>query len=197
MSTPADRRGGGGAALKDTWQVVLGGVGGQGLIFAGLLLGEAAAVHDGKNAAQTQSYGIETRGGFSKSEIVISSGEIVYPAVTSPDLIIILAQTAFDKLAGEIPSGSVVIYDSSIRPACETLRDSGARFYEFPLKEEAAKCGVPQAANIVALGAAVGLTGVIRGESLEKALASKFSGAVLEKNITAFRKGVGLAGKVA
>ena len=43
-------------------QIVLSGTGGQGLILAGIILAEAAVL-DGKQAIQTQSYGPEARGG--------------------------------------------------------------------------------------------------------------------------------------
>ena len=45
------------------------GSGGQGIISAGIILA-AAAVHDGKYAIQSQSYGPEARGGSSKAEVV-------------------------------------------------------------------------------------------------------------------------------
>ncbi|MGE5484915.1 MAG: 2-oxoacid:acceptor oxidoreductase family protein [Ignavibacteriales bacterium] len=182
--------------MKDTWQIVLGGVGGQGLIFAGLLLGEAA-VHDGKNAAQTQSYGIETRGGFSKSELVVSSGEIVYPAVTTPDLAIILARPAWDRLAPGLPRECAVVCDSAIGLTPGGLAERRRPLHALALSEEAAKCGVPQAANIVALGATVNLIGIIRPESVEKALERRFSGESLDKNLRAFRAGIALARRTA
>ena len=53
------------------WQISLSGTGGQGLILAGIILAEAAIL-DGKEAIQTQSYGPEARGGASKSEVLIS-----------------------------------------------------------------------------------------------------------------------------
>ncbi|NPV71545.1 MAG: 2-oxoacid:ferredoxin oxidoreductase subunit gamma [Firmicutes bacterium] len=182
--------------MTDTWQVVLGGVGGQGLIFAGLLLGEAA-VYDGKNASQTQSYGIETRGGFSKSELVISEGEIVYPGMTEPNLAIILAKLAFDRLAPALPEGCLVVYDSAIRPAggCETAAGNRLDFRAFPLSAEAKSCGAPQATNIVAIGATAGLTGLISAGSIEKALREHFSGDDLENSLKAFRAGYALAQK--
>ncbi|MCR4397833.1 MAG: 2-oxoacid:acceptor oxidoreductase family protein [Firmicutes bacterium] len=178
--------------MKDTWEIVLGGVGGQGLIFAGLLLGEAA-VNDGKNAAQTQSYGIETRGGFSKSELVVSTGEIVYPAVTSPDLVVILAKTAFDRLVPGLPEKCLVLFDSSAGPGAGEPPAGKGDFHPLPLIDEARRCGSPHASNIVALGAVVGLTGLVMPESLEKALADRFSGESLESALRAFRAGISLA----
>ena len=61
-------------ALEDRYEVRLAGEGGQGMILAGVILAEAAAVHDGLNAVQTQSYGPEARGGASRSGEVLERG---------------------------------------------------------------------------------------------------------------------------
>ena len=58
-------------------QIVLSGTGGQGLILAGIILAEAAVL-DGKQAIQTQSYGPEARGGASKAGQVLIDGLIPY-----------------------------------------------------------------------------------------------------------------------
>ena len=42
-------------------QIRFGGVGGQGIVLAGRLLGKAAALFDGKDAVCTQTYGPEAR----------------------------------------------------------------------------------------------------------------------------------------
>lgn len=57
-------------------EVILSGVGGQGLILCGTLLGEAAALYDGKRATLTSEYGVETRGTFAKSDVIVSDEEI-------------------------------------------------------------------------------------------------------------------------
>ena len=45
------------------YEIRLSGEGGQGIVLAGVILAEAAAIYDGKNATQTQVYGPESRGG--------------------------------------------------------------------------------------------------------------------------------------
>ena len=60
-------------------EIRLAGEGGQGMILAGIILAEAAAIYDKKNAIQTQSYGPEARGGASKSEVIIGTGELDHP----------------------------------------------------------------------------------------------------------------------
>ena len=63
------------------YEIRLSGEGGQGLVLAGKILAEAAAIYDDKNATQSQSYGPEARGGASRSEVIISDEEIDYPVV--------------------------------------------------------------------------------------------------------------------
>ena len=71
----------------------LSGSGGQGLLLAGIVLAEAAIL-EGKNAVQTQSYGPEARGGASKSEVIISDGPIDYPKATIVDICLAMTQEA-------------------------------------------------------------------------------------------------------
>ncbi len=79
----------------DRYEIRLSGAGGQGAMLAGKLLA-AAAVYDGKNAVQTQSYGPEARGGKSKTDIVISTGEIDYPKATEVDVLLAMSQASLD-----------------------------------------------------------------------------------------------------
>ncbi|MEW6276087.1 MAG: 2-oxoacid:acceptor oxidoreductase family protein [Bacillota bacterium] len=180
--------------MKETWQVVLAGEGGQGLIVAGILLAEAASLGEGKNAAQTQSYGIATRGGFTKSEVVISTEEIVYPGVEEPDLVLALTPEAYALYARSLPPEAVLIYDTSLIDA-EKMEKSKARAYGFPFTDTARELGRVGAANLVSLGAVVATTGLVKAESLEKTIRRRFSGGAAEINLQAYRRGLALAGK--
>ena len=77
---------------EDRYEIRLSGSGGQGMVFAGTILAEAIGVEDGKNVCQTQSYGPEARGGASRADVVISSGEIYYPKPMRLDLLLALSQ---------------------------------------------------------------------------------------------------------
>ena len=72
-------------------QLRLSGSGGQGVITAAIILAEAA-VAEGKEAAQSQSYGPEARGGASKAEVIIDTETIYHPHVTRPDLVLAAAR---------------------------------------------------------------------------------------------------------
>ena len=95
-------------------EIRLAGEGGQGMILAGIILAEAAAMFDGKNVVQTQSYGPEARGGASKSEVIIAEGEIDYPEVISADVLMVMSQEACDKYTHDLREGGILLVDSGI-----------------------------------------------------------------------------------
>ncbi len=177
--------------MKESWQVVLGGEGGQGLVVSGVVLGEAGVV-DGKNVSQTAVYGIASRGGFAKSEVVISSEEIEFPGVEDPDAVLALSQGALEKYYGKVPEDCYIIYDNS------TIDGDfpGERVIGMPLSDQVRELnqekGIKAHLNILSLGALIGVTNLVKTESMEKALTDRF-GAKAAPNIEAFKAGLELA----
>ena len=53
-------------------EIILAGIGGQGLLLSGLILGDSAAISEKLYAVQIESYAPLARGGSSSSDIVIS-----------------------------------------------------------------------------------------------------------------------------
>ena len=94
---------------KKTWEIIFSGVGGQGLVSCGNILGEAASF-DHLNAVMTTTYGVETRGTFSKSDLIISDEDIDYPEALHPDVILALAQVAYQRYAPIAGENTVLIY---------------------------------------------------------------------------------------
>jgi 2-oxoglutarate ferredoxin oxidoreductase subunit gamma len=174
-------------------EIRLAGEGGQGMILAGIILAEAAAIYDGKLAVQTQSYGPEARGGASKSEVVIAAGEIDHPEVLSADVVVTLSQEAFDRYAGSVKPGGLLIVDSD---EVNALRVPEA--IKIPISWLALHTtGKPITANTVALGVLVGLTGVVSRGAIEKAVAARAPRGTEEMNRQALEAGFEAAEKVA
>ena len=82
-------------------QLRLSGSGGQGVITAAIIFAEAA-VSEGKQAVQSQSYGPEARGGASKAEVIISDNPIYHPKVINPDIVLAMTQQAADQYYGDL-----------------------------------------------------------------------------------------------
>lgn len=168
------------------FEIRLSGSGGQGLILAGIILGEAACIYEGKEAVQTQSYGPESRGGASKSEVVVSDSEIDYPKVTSPDLLLAMTQEACDKYTGDLKPDGVAILDTTFVERAPL----GPHVIALPLTTMAKDItGKTIAANIVALGAIVATSEVVSKKAMEKAVVARVPKGTEEMNLKAFRAG--------
>jgi 2-oxoglutarate ferredoxin oxidoreductase subunit gamma len=179
--------------MAERYEIILAGEGGQGLLLAGLVLAEAAAIYDGKNAVQTQSYGPEARGGLSKSEVVISDGEIDYPKVLKADLILVMNQRACDKYYHYLKKGGLLIVDSG-----EVRRVPTSKAHRLPITRLAQE-GTGQAitANVVALGLLVKLSGVVSEKAIEKAVMARAPKGTEEMNRRALEIGLEVADKLA
>lgn len=157
------------------------------MILAGVIMAEAAAIYDGKQAVQSQSYGPEARGGASKSEVIISDGPVDYPKATVVDALLALTQEACDKYSHDLKEGGVLLVDSDL---VKRLPQGNFKTVSFPIINTAKnEVGREIVANIVALGAMVALTGVVTKESAEKAVLSRVPEAFVELNKKAFQTG--------
>jgi 2-oxoglutarate ferredoxin oxidoreductase subunit gamma len=173
--------------MSDRYELRFSGAGGQGLILAGIIMAEAAAIYDGKQALQSQSYGPEARGGASKSEVIISDQPIDYPKATAVDALLALTQEACDKYSGDLKEGGLLLLDSDmVRKAPK----GKFNVVKFPIINTAKnEVGRTIVANIVALGAMVALTGVVSRESAEKAVLARVPEAFVDLNRKAFLAG--------
>jgi 2-oxoglutarate ferredoxin oxidoreductase subunit gamma len=93
-------------------EVGVAGVGGQGALLAGSIIG-LAAVLDGLHAAQTVSYGAEVRGSFSLSEVVISSEPIDYPFASRLDALLLMSPRAL-KAVRRLKPGGILLIDEGV-----------------------------------------------------------------------------------
>ena len=178
-------------AEKDPLEIRLSGSGGQGLVLAGVILAEAALL-DGKNVVQTQSYGPEARLGASRSEVIISQHKIAYPQVTKPDVLLCMSQDSFRKFMDKTREGAVVILDATNIEFDEAEIPKGLEVYALPLTTTAAALGSNVVANVVALGAMNALLGLVSPENLRRAVVGRVPARFRELNERALDEGVKL-----
>jgi len=176
--------------MMETTRIVFSGSGGQGVITAAIILAEAAAIHEGLNAVQTQSYGPEARGGATRSDVVISEDPIHYPKVINPHYLVCLTQEAYNKYAGIIRPGGLCLTDSHfVKPN----RKSDARIGAFGMYEAVMeKIGKPIVFNICMLGTLIGLTHLLRPKSVMEVLRTKIPAEFLKLNQQALDLGLHL-----
>jgi len=176
--------------MKDTIELRLSGSGGQGLLLAGIILAEAAIL-DGKNAIQTQSYGPEARGGASKAEVIISSDEIYFPKVTVPNLVLALTQIASDKYSDTVSESGILVVDDQIVLPNGLNAES---IVSLPIIKTATNdIGRAIVSNIVAIGVITELTKVVSKESVESAILARVPKGTEDLNKKALEAGYKLA----
>lgn len=177
-------------SARDYVEVRFAGSGGQGVILMGVILA-LAATRDRRHVVQTQSYGPEARGGYSRSDVVIANAPIDYPQIQGIDLLVALSAEAAARYVHMLSRNSVFIYDedevTDLSALPSTTTALGVPFARLALEET----GRAQTTNILALGAVCGLTGVVSQASLEKAALSLVPPGTEELNLRALRRGLG------
>ena len=171
---------------NNTVEVVLAGSGGQGLVSSGIMLGEAAILEN-KHVMQTTSYGIAQRGGLSMAEVIISDGEILFQQVQKPDIVLALTDESMNLYAPLATQGVPIFYDTTL-----VEKRAGENLYGYPLTGMANELGHSGVANVIALGAMITKSGMIKIESMGAILRKRFHGKVVDLNILALHKGIEL-----
>ena len=169
-------------------EVRLSGFGGQGLVLAGIVLGRAAAVNEGRNAVMAQSYGPESRGGASCAEVIIDDGEIDYPHLISPDVVLVLSQEAYGKYGKSRGQDVLLIAEKDI-VELDLAAEKGRKVLRVPFTAIAEKVGRRIVLNMVALGFLCRATGVVSAEALREAIKVSVPKGTDELNLRAFEAG--------
>jgi len=170
--------------LQD-YEVRFSGSGGQGLQLSAKILAHALNLA-GKRISLSQSYEPTSRGGLSRSDLVVSDGVSGFPLVTSLDYLVVLDQSALSISLDLLKDQSIVIADTRHVPK----PPSGAfSVHHLPLSETALKMGNERVANIITLGALIGLDNICSYEFLEQAVRAGAPPKFLTLNLEAVREG--------
>jgi 2-oxoglutarate ferredoxin oxidoreductase subunit gamma len=171
-------------------RVRFAGFGGQGVVLSGFILGRAACLHAGKNAAMTQNYGPESRGGACAADVIVEDGEIAVPVFDQPDVLVILSQEAATKNSEWIAGSRLVLIDEDL----VRIEGPGDRIQKAPFTRTATDLGRRIVANIVMLGSLTGRADLVPVAAMEAAIAETVPPKTVELNLKAFRAGLALTG---
>ena len=167
----------------------ISGFGGQGIISAGILLAQAGMIEN-KHVSWFPAYGAEMRGGTANCSVVVSSDEVASPIVARPDTVIVMNEPSLAKFEPMLKPGGLLIINSSL--VNSKPQRSDIRVAYVACNKIAEEIGTTKIANMVALGAFMGLTGALGVEAISKALPKVFKRAkpeLLELNVQALKKG--------
>jgi len=167
-------------------EIVIGGFGGQGIILAGYIVGQAAAIFDGKNATLTQDYGPEARGGACRAQVVISDSPISYPYTESPSVMVVMSQEAYTKYTLGLRKDTLLLIDEVL---VKPKKSTDNRIFSIPATRIAQELGRTAVANIVMLGFLTAVAKITSIDAMKKSVLHSVPKGTEELNTKAFERG--------
>lgn len=168
-------------------EIRISGYGGQGVIRCGYIIGKAASLYDNKYATMTQSFGPEARGSACSSQVLVSEDKILYPYVTTADILVSMSQEAYTKFLPNLDESGILIIDDDLVTPQEAK--GNIKTYAIPSTRFAEEMGAKIVANIVMLGFFTAVTGLVSPEAVKKAVSTSVPERLKDLNLKAFEKG--------
>jgi len=168
-------------------EIRFSGFGGQGIIRCGLIAGKALSLFDNKQATMTQSFGPEARGSACSSQLVVSDDRVLYPYISTPEILVSMSQEAYDKYEPELREDGLLLIDKDLVKAKPPR--GKIKSFSIPSTRFAEDLGNRIIANLVMLGFFTAITSIVSPEAMKKALPGLVPGRFLELNKKAFDKG--------
>ncbi len=169
-------------------EVLMAGFGGQGMLLSGKLLAYAA-MEAGMEVSWLPSYGPEMRGGTANVTVVISDRPVGSPYIVAPRALLVMNQPSLEKFGPRVKPGGVVVVNTSLVPI--RLERDDCQVLYLPAAELAKQAGTARAANLVMLGAYVGLSGVVDSQACVRMIEHEFEKKpkFIPANVAAYQAG--------
>lgn len=169
-------------------EILISGFGGQGVVRIGQIL-SLASVYQGAYTTMLISHGTETRGGYVRSQVVISDVPVDSPIVENPDYFCALSKAAYNKFSSLVKNGTI-IYDPGY---VELNNNLTVKHLSINARELATnELGKELFANVIILGVLSKLmSDILDKENILKAMLERIS-RFQEENRRAFEMGYNL-----
>ena len=173
-----------------TYETIMAGFGGQGLLFSGKVLAHAALI-EGKELSWLPSYGPEMRGGTCNCSVIVSDDPVGSPIIAHPNILMVMNEPSLDKFEETVAPGGIIFVDSSLIGRKVGRADVDTVY--IPATQMARDMEAASLANMVILGAIVAKTGCVKRETVAEALRETISARkanLLDLNLKAVEAGI-------
>jgi 2-oxoglutarate ferredoxin oxidoreductase subunit gamma len=165
------------------------GLGGQGVIMAGMIVGKAASIFEDRWATLVQSFGPEARGSECSAQVMVSDDPIAFPYIRNSDIFMAMSQGAYEKFIGELKDDSILVYENELVSLDDRV-PKGAKTFGIPgtrIAEE--KIGRRIVFNMIMIGFFTAVTKITDVEAMRQAVRSSVPAGTEELNLKAFNAG--------
>ena len=146
---------------------VFGGFGGQGLLFAGHVLAQAALL-EGRAVSWMPSYGPEMRGGTASCTVIVADHQIGSPIVDIADSVVALNPPSLAKFEPLLVAGGLLVVNATLIEAEPRRTDVEAAI--VPCTAIARACGDDRLVSVVALGALIARRPIVQVDSVRQGI---------------------------
>lgn len=168
-------------------EIKIGGLGGQGVILGGIIIGKAAALFDDKHSCLTQAFGPEARGSACSAQVVVDEDPILYPYVHNPHVMVAMSQDAFVKFSPELrQDGTLIVEEELVKP---TGLPPSVKVFAIPATRIAEELGKKMVLNIVMVGFFTAVTGLVSEQAAREAVKDSVPPNTIDLNMKAFDRG--------
>ncbi|MGO9307016.1 MAG: 2-oxoacid:acceptor oxidoreductase family protein [Candidatus Korobacteraceae bacterium] len=168
-------------------EIRIAGFGGQGVILSAIVIGKAGCIFQDGYSTMTQSFGPEARGGACSAQVILSDTPVLYPYVSTPDILVVMSQEAYTLFSPQIKSDGILIIESDLVRIGEL--PPGVRVYSVPATRIAEELGKKMVLNIVMVGFFAAVSQVVDPDAMRKAVAASVPEAYRDLNLKAFDRG--------
>ena len=172
-----------------TYETIMAGFGGQGLLFSGKVLAHAALIEN-KELSWLPSYGPEMRGGTCNCSVIVSDDPVGSPIIAHPNVLMVMNEPSLDKFEDTVAAGGTIFVDSSL--IARKVKRTDVDVVYIPATQLAQETAATSLANMIILGAIVEKLGLVKGETVVTALKETISArkaALLDLNLKAVAAG--------
>ena len=171
------------------YDIRISGLGGQGVIMSGMIIGKGASIFEDRQATLIQAFGPEARGSTVSAQVMVSDDANAYPYIRESDILLAYGQGAYDKFAAELKPNGILVYeeelvlpDSQLKPGVKTFGIPGTRMAEEEM-------GRRIVFNMVMCGFFGAVTDAVSADALREAVKDSVPKGTEAFNIKAFDLG--------
>jgi 2-oxoglutarate ferredoxin oxidoreductase subunit gamma len=174
-------------AAMATTEIRITGLGGQGVILCGYIIGKAASIYNEQHSTLTQSFGPEARGSACSAQVVVSDERVLYPYVTTPQILVAMSQEGYLKYKDTLAKESILVHEKDlVKPVKQGAK---VKTFGVPATRFAEELGRKIVLNIIMLGFFGAVTNIVPMKALRDAVESSVPSGTEELNLKAFDRG--------
>jgi 2-oxoglutarate ferredoxin oxidoreductase subunit gamma len=167
-------------------EIRISGIGGQGVVLAGFILGKAATVYMDYEAVHSESYGPEARGGYVRSEVIISDEKIDYHHALQVDVLALFSDKSWNDQFKNVRKDAKILYDADL---ISNIPPFGV-VHKIQAQKIAEELGNTIIMNIVMVGAITKSLDCLKEDAVRNAVIDTVPKAYQDLNIKAFNYGL-------